>query len=92
MTEIVIRIENITRDFGPVRAVDGLSPEVPSGIIFGFLGPNGAGKTTTIRLLLGLHEPTDGRTEVLGFDSRTQPDEVRFRTELCLSTPVYTSI
>jgi len=80
MTEITIRIENLTRDFGPVRAVDGLSLEVPSGIIFGFLGPNGAGKTTTIRLLLGLLEPTDGRAEVLGFDTRTQADEVRTRT------------
>jgi len=80
MTEITIRIDNLTRDFGPVRAVDNLSLEVPSGIIFGFLGPNGAGKTTTIRLLLGLLEPTDGRAEVLGFDTRTQADEVRTRT------------
>lgn len=80
MIETVIRIENLTRDFGPVRAVDGLSPQVPAGIIFGFLGPNGAGKTTTIRLLLGLLEPTAGRAEVLGFDTRTQADEIRTRT------------
>ena len=52
MTETVIRIENLTRDFETVRAVDGLSLEVSSGIIFGFLGPNGAGKTTTINLLV----------------------------------------
>jgi ABC-2 type transport system ATP-binding protein len=80
MTATAVRIENLTRDFGPVRAVDGLSLEVPSGVVFGFLGPNGAGKTTTIRLLLGLLEPTDGRAEVLGFDTRTQADEVRTRT------------
>jgi mRNA degradation ribonuclease J1/J2 len=43
MTEIAIRTENLTRDFGTVRAVDGLSMEVPSGIIFGFLGPNASG-------------------------------------------------
>ena len=79
MTETAIRIENLTRDFETVRAVDGLSLEVPSGIIFGFLGPNGAGKTTTINLLLGLLEPTSGRAEVLGFDTRTQADEVRTR-------------
>jgi len=80
MTETAIRIENLTRDFETVRAVDGLSLEVPAGIIFGFLGPNGAGKTTTINLLLGLLEPTSGRAEVLGFDTRTQADEVRTRT------------
>jgi len=71
MTETAICIENLTRDFETVRAVDGLSLEVPVGIIFGFLGPNGAGKTTTINLLLGLLEPTSGRAEVLGFDTRT---------------------
>ncbi len=80
MTEIAIRTENITRDFETVRAVDDLSLEVPSGIIFGFLGPNGAGKTTTINLLLGLLEPTSGRAEVLGFDTRTQANEIRTHT------------
>lgn len=80
MTETAIRIENLTRDFGPVKALNSLSLEVPSGIIFGFLGPNGAGKTTTIRLLLGLLEPTAGRAEVLGFDTRTQAPEVRTHT------------
>jgi ABC-2 type transport system ATP-binding protein len=80
MTEIAIRIEGVTRDFGSVRAVDHLSLEVPSGIIYGFLGPNGAGKTTTINLLLGLLEPTEGRAEVLGFDTRRHADEVRTRS------------
>jgi len=55
-------------------------PASLSCIIFGFLGPNGAGTTTTIRMLLGLLEPTDGQAEVLGFDTRTQADEVRTRT------------
>jgi ABC-2 type transport system ATP-binding protein len=75
-----IRMENLRRDFGAVRAVDGLTLEVPAGTVFGFLGPNGAGKTTTIRLLLGLLEPTAGRAEVLGFDTRTQAAEIRART------------
>jgi len=87
MTETAIRIENLTRDFETVRAVDSLSLEVPAGIIFGFLGPNGAGKTTTINLLLGLLEPTEGRAEVLGFDTRTQPDEVRTRSGALLEHP-----
>jgi ABC-2 type transport system ATP-binding protein len=77
MMQTAIRLETLNRDFGTVRAVDGLSLEVPSGIIFGFLGPNGAGKTTTINLLLGLLEPTSGTAEVLGFDTRTRADEVR---------------
>jgi len=87
MTKTAIRIENLTRDFEAVRAVDGISLEVPSGIIFGFLGPNGAGKTTTINLLLGLLEPTSGRAEVLDFDTQTQADEVRTRTGALLEHP-----
>lgn len=75
-----IRIENLTRDFETVRAVDGLSLEVPAGSIFGFLGPNGSGKTTTIRLLLGLLDPTSGSAQVLGFDSRTEGDAIREQT------------
>jgi len=81
MTQFAIRTDRLTRDFaseaGRVRAVNQLSLEVPAGIIFGFLGPNGAGKTTTLRLLLGLLEPTQGRAEVLGFDTLGQADEVR---------------
>jgi ABC-2 type transport system ATP-binding protein len=80
MTETAIHLDRVTRDFQTVRAVDDLSLSVPAGVIYGFLGPNGAGKTTTINLLLGLLEPTTGRAEVLGFDTRTQADEVRSRT------------
>lgn len=80
MADVAIRTENLTRDFGRIRALDGLSLEVPSGIIFGFLGPNGSGKTTTINLLLALLEPTAGRAEVLGFDTMSRADEIRSRT------------
>ncbi len=75
----VILTDNLQKTFDRVKAVDGISIEVPKGIIFGFLGPNGAGKTTTIRLLLGLLEPSGGRAEVLGLDTRTQADEIRRR-------------
>jgi len=54
--------------------------DVPAGIVFGFLGPNGAGKTTTVHLLLGLLEPTQGKARVLGFDTRSQADEIRNRS------------
>jgi len=80
MSSVAIRTENLTCDFGKIRAVDQLSLEVPAGIIFGFLGPNASGKTTTIHLLLGLLEPTSGRADILGFDTRTHSDEVRGRS------------
>jgi len=90
MTETAIKLEGITRDFGTVRAVDDLSLEVPTGIIYGFLGPNGAGKTTTINLLLGLLEPTSGRAEVLGFNTVAQAEQIRARTGALLEhTGVY---
>ena len=79
MTDFAIRTHDLTRTFGAVRAVQHVSLEVVSGTIFGFLGPNAAGKTTTIRLLLGLLEPTQGRAEVLGFDTHAQGGEVRAR-------------
>jgi ABC-2 type transport system ATP-binding protein len=80
MPEPVIRTDQLSRSFGAVRAVDGLTLEVPAGIVFGFLGPNGAGKTTTINLLLGLLEPTRGGARVLGCDVRRQADEIRARS------------
>ena len=80
MADVAIRTHHLTRDFGPVRAVDDITLDVPAGIIFGFLGANGAGKTTTIHLLLGLSEPTTGGAEVLGCDIRTQSQQIREQT------------
>lgn len=80
MNNLAIYTNNLTRSFETIQAVDRLSLEIPRGVIFGFLGPNGAGKTTTIRLLLGLLEPTQGKAEVLDFDTRTQADEIRLRS------------
>ena len=68
---------NLTRHFENIRAVDDLTFEVPPEIVFGFLGPNGSGKTTTIRLLLGLLEPSQGKAEVLGYNTSTQSDLIR---------------
>lgn len=80
MTDYAIRTEYLTREFGDVRALDGVCFEVPAGSVFGFLGSNGAGKTTTIRLLLGLLEPTAGRAEVLGYDIRSGTSQIRENT------------
>jgi ABC-2 type transport system ATP-binding protein len=77
---IAIRTEGLTRDFKTIRALEALDLEIPRGIVFGFLGPNGAGKTTTIRLLLGLLEPSQGRAQVLGLDTRTQAQSIREQT------------
>ena len=63
---MAINIQNLTKDFSNLRAVDNLSLVVPRGKLFGFLGPNGAGKSTTIGCLTGLIDPTAGRIELLG--------------------------
>jgi ABC-2 type transport system ATP-binding protein len=84
---LAIRAENVTRDFGPVRALDSLTLEIPKGIVFGFLGPNGAGKTTAIRVLLGLIDPTAGRAEVLGLDTRREGSTIRARCGALLEQP-----
>jgi ABC-2 type transport system ATP-binding protein len=64
--EPILATHGLTKQFGGIRAVDGLDMEVCRGDIFGFLGPNGAGKTTVIRLALGLIHPTAGYVEVCG--------------------------
>jgi ABC-2 type transport system ATP-binding protein len=87
MNDYAILTEALTRNFKTVCAVDDISLQVPAGTIFGFLGPNGAGKTTTIRLLLGLLEPTAGSATVLGFDTRTQADDIRQRCGALLEHP-----
>lgn len=74
-----IRTTGLVKDYGHVRALDGLDLEVPTGSVFGFLGPNGAGKSTTIRLLLDLLRPTAGRVEVLGQDPTAGGPELRAR-------------
>jgi ABC-2 type transport system ATP-binding protein len=82
-----IRAAGVTRDFGSVRALDSLSLDVPKGIVFGFLGPNGAGKTTAIRVFLGLIEPSAGRVDVLGLDTRSRGADVRTRCGALLEHP-----
>src|SRR4051794_1085238 len=72
-----IATEGLTKRFGRVEALRGLTMEVGSGEVFGFLGPNGAGKTTVVKLLLGLTRPTGGRGTVLGAPIGDRPTRAR---------------
>ncbi len=69
----MIRVENVTKKYGDLVAVDHISFEVERGEILGFLGPNGAGKTTTMRILTGYIPPTDGRVLVGDYDITEEP-------------------
>ncbi len=73
----VIEVHHLTRTFGRVLAVDGISFDVYPGEIFGFLGPNGAGKTTTVRMLTGVIDPTSGTANIQGHDIRKAPLQSR---------------
>jgi oleandomycin transport system ATP-binding protein len=72
-----IEAEGLVKDFGKVRALDGIDMVAREGSVFGLLGPNGAGKTTAIRVLSTLLQPTAGRASVGGYDVVRQPREVR---------------
>ena len=73
----IIRVENLTKQFGAITAVNDVSFEVDEGTIFGFLGPNGAGKTTCINILCTLLLPTSGMAFISGHDCVKEPSEVR---------------
>src|SRR6056297_3020594 len=72
-----IRTDDLVKEYGDVRALDGLSLTVPEGSFFGLLGPNGAGKTTFINTLVGLARKTGGTAEVFGHDVEDDYQEAR---------------
>ena len=72
-----ISIQNLTRTFGSLVAVQDVNLSIAPGQFFGFLGPNGAGKSTIIKMLTGLLAPTSGRIEILGLDLLSRPLEVK---------------
>jgi ABC-2 type transport system ATP-binding protein len=83
----VIEVQHLTKQYGPVTAVNDISFRVERGEILGFLGPNGAGKTTTMRILTGYMPATGGRAIVAGFDVFDQPIEAKRRTGYLPETP-----
>jgi ABC-2 type transport system ATP-binding protein len=90
MSELMIQVQNLTKDYGPTRAVDGVTFNVRKGEVLGFLGPNGAGKSTTMKMLTCFLAPTGGTATVAGFDVFDQSLEVRKRLGyLPEDTPIY---
>lgn len=75
--ENVIEVEHLVKAFGSFHAVDDISFTVKKGEIFGFLGANGAGKTTAMHMLTGLNQPTSGTGRVVGFDIRTEYEQIK---------------
>jgi ABC-2 type transport system ATP-binding protein len=75
--DIAIDVHGLTKSFGGRKVVRDLSMQVKRGTIYGFLGPNGSGKTTTIRMLTGLLTPDEGEGTCLGYDIRTQAQEIK---------------
>lgn len=72
-----IIVENLTRRFGDLVAVDNISFNMEEGEIFGLLGPNGSGKSTTVRMLCGILRPSSGRGEVLGYDITREAERIK---------------
>lgn len=75
--DAIIRVNELTKSYGPTLAVDHISFDVKEGEVFGFLGPNGAGKTTTIRMTVGLTQPSSGTALIEGRDVTKQPVAVK---------------
>ena len=75
----MIRIENLTRDFGGGRGIHNLTMHIPKGSIFGYIGPNGAGKSTTIKILCSLYRQESGKAFIDGIE--VCPPELRQNQE-----------
>ena len=76
---VMIQLEDLSKHFGELVAVDGISLNVAKGEVLGFLGPNGAGKSTTMKMVAGFFEPTGGFAKVCGFDVSDDPVAVKER-------------
>jgi len=74
---VAIQVEGLTKRYGDLNAVNGISFTVNKGEIFAFLGPNGAGKTTTVEILEGLRKPTSGSARVLGYEISRDGESIK---------------
>ena len=82
-----IEVEDLSKHYGDLKAVDEITFQVDQGIIFGMLGPNGAGKTTTIETLIGLTERTSGDVSVLGLDPKKDQAKLKQKVGVQLQSP-----
>lgn len=78
-TDVILKVNRLSKHFGSFVAVNEISFEVKRGELFGFIGANGAGKTTAMRMITGLLRPSGGEAEVAGFTVSTQPEQVKRR-------------
>lgn len=85
----MIQLQNLSKSFGPIKAVDSLTLEVPKGRTIGFLGPNGAGKTTTIKIMTNLINATGGRALLQGVDVVTHPKDALRNVGAVVETPEF---
>ena len=89
----MIEVRDLSKDYGPHRAIHSLNLTVRKGDVVGFLGPNGAGKSTTMKIITGFMAPTGGTAKVAGFDVFEDPIEVKKRIGYLPETPpVYTDM
>lgn len=84
-----LRLENISKRYGTMTAVDSLTLTVPSGIVFGLLGPNGAGKTTTLEIIEGLRRPDEGHVWWNDMDVTRNPEHARSHFGMQLQTSAF---
>lgn len=85
----MIELQNLSKSFGTIKAVDNLSLKVPKGQTVGFLGPNGAGKTTTIKIMTNLITATSGRALLRGVDVVTDPKQALSSVGAVVETPEF---
>lgn len=88
MSDIAIRTQNLSKNYGDTKACDNISISVKKGSVYGLIGKNGAGKTTLMRLLLGLTKPKSGNMEMLGY-SQEEINKARAKTGFIIENPSF---